>query len=805
MKKNKSVKSRDKINMSFAYAQAKAPTKAPEKRDSVVSHVKNESSRPANSPVNHILQLQETVGNQAVQRLIGRGAIRAKLDYCRSNDNCELDSGKIEANSNLFLKSRLSTFPATHRDIDSTDAGESSRKAAPSETSKAETAHPTGIISTRVDKQKLHFGAHYVHRLKSSGKSLEGVIINEKVTTEKDDFDPKKKGVVAVKLESRKKEKCPPVNAKNEIGDRIWASFGTFVYAINRLRRKKKLGESLLGESVDHQELYYWNNSNPIGWKKFVDVKIEQRLYDMPGLLVLTIDNGLWADQEEFTPFKPKPEEKSERKLSNAEPIKKTKQSADYVIQPKLMIGPANDIYEQEADKVAEQITRMPQPNLQTQNRKGARIKSKYLFRQIAPSAQMLRKEEKNEHNRGKALPNSSLEIPSDLEVRIQSLKGAGQPLPNSARAFFESFFGYDLSSVRIHIGAPASELTMALRADAFTTKENVVFGSNQYDTETRQGRLLLAHELTHVVQQRQSFGNALTVQRQAKGPKITFKVGMKVIEHPDGKLEVEVVKPWKTGSGLASTYLGMARVAGIDPKLLASELVNSGAYKSLDQVRRLFFVGTRIFVRNGKIMSISTRGKGYEVVEKAWELVRLPDKIVFYPQKPSDPTETILGWRAEKIHEKHKVPIEKIKSIYDVFEFLDKIPEKHKELSGVKSVEPFISELLFLGHGHSGMFKFGETYCSIEDLKKIKSGKAERHLKPNALVKLDGCKVAAAPYGEQFMCEVGRVFFGNKPGRIWGNTGNVVPSDSYPNAPITIKWPDCKKKIRLDESLGIP
>jgi len=453
-------------------------------------------------------------------------------------------------------------------------------------------------------------------------------------------------------------------------------------------------------------------------------------------------------------------------------------------LQAKLRIGLPPDEYEREADKAANAIMRVSKPRIQRQT-------------EI---------EEEKEILQTSVSGGRSPETTGNFEFSIQSLKLGGEPLPESVRTFFEPRFGCDLSEVRVHTDSRSACAANALNALAFTSGHDIFFGTGEYKPDRTSGKKLLAHELTHAIQQRHSVGNALMFKRNAEEPKITFKLGMKVTEHPDGRLEVEVVKPWKAGSGAASTYLGMARVAGIDPKLLASELVNSGAYKSLEHVRKVFFVGTRIVIKNGKIISVSTRGKGYEFVEEAWAPARLPERIVFYPPKSSDPTEIILGLRAEKIHEKHKeVPIERMESIKSVFDYLDKIPERYKELSGVKRVAPFISELHFLGHGKPGRFKFGPSSYSTEDLKKIESGKAERHLKPNALIKLDGCEVAAYPDGKRFMCEVGRVFFGNKPGSIWASRGIVVAGESAGNEPITVEWPDCKKEIRRDESLGIP
>ena len=82
-------------------------------------------------------------------------------------------------------------------------------------------------------------------------------------------------------------------------------------------------------------------------------------------------------------------------------------------------------------------------------------------------------------------------------------LSSAGQPLDTGTRAFMESRFGHDFSKVRIHTDAKAAESARAVNALAYTVGRDVVFGAEQYTPGTMQGRRLLAHELTHVVQQR--------------------------------------------------------------------------------------------------------------------------------------------------------------------------------------------------------------------------------------------------------------------------------------------------------------
>jgi hypothetical protein len=87
-------------------------------------------------------------------------------------------------------------------------------------------------------------------------------------------------------------------------------------------------------------------------------------------------------------------------------------------------------------------------------------------------------------------------------ELRISIPGGGGQPLPQSVRTFFEPRFGRDFSRVRVHKDTQAAESAQAADARAFTTGQDVVFGAGQYAPATSEGGRLLAHELTHVVQQ---------------------------------------------------------------------------------------------------------------------------------------------------------------------------------------------------------------------------------------------------------------------------------------------------------------
>jgi hypothetical protein len=84
----------------------------------------------------------------------------------------------------------------------------------------------------------------------------------------------------------------------------------------------------------------------------------------------------------------------------------------------------------------------------------------------------------------------------------IKSLNGKGKPLPADSNAFFSSRFGYNFSDVKVHTGKEAAGTAKALNAKAYTIGNDIVFNEGQLNTGTSEGKKLMAHELTHVVQQ---------------------------------------------------------------------------------------------------------------------------------------------------------------------------------------------------------------------------------------------------------------------------------------------------------------
>jgi hypothetical protein len=165
--------------------------------------------------------------------------------------------------------------------------------------------------------------------------------------------------------------------------------------------------------------------------------------------------------------------------------------------QPKLTINQANDPYEQEADSVADKVMRMPINEQPFFSPKPVSVSG--LQRKCAECEE----EEKNLQRKEKG--SGDTHASNELESYIGNINSSGTPLPGNVRSFFEPRFGYDFSNVKIHTDSVAAKSAQSVNALAYTSGNNIVFNKNQYSPETDSGKKLLAHELTHVVQQSKS------------------------------------------------------------------------------------------------------------------------------------------------------------------------------------------------------------------------------------------------------------------------------------------------------------
>ncbi|MBI1299067.1 DUF4157 domain-containing protein [bacterium] len=170
------------------------------------------------------------------------------------------------------------------------------------------------------------------------------------------------------------------------------------------------------------------------------------------------------------------------------------------MIQAKMTLGPANDTYEHEADHVADQVVRTMDNNSAT----GAPgIQRMGEEEEMLQGKRIQRMGEEEEMLQGKQMhgPEGG-EVDETVQQSIQSARGSGRPLDDGVRTSMEQGFGADFSQVRVHTGPQADALNRSLNAKAFTTGGDIFFGQGQYQPDNTSGQKLLAHELTHTVQQ---------------------------------------------------------------------------------------------------------------------------------------------------------------------------------------------------------------------------------------------------------------------------------------------------------------
>ncbi|AFY82436.1 eCIS core domain-containing protein [Oscillatoria acuminata] len=160
------------------------------------------------------------------------------------------------------------------------------------------------------------------------------------------------------------------------------------------------------------------------------------------------------------------------------------------VLQPKLTIGAANDPYEKEADQVAHQVvTKIHSPAFQDPQPQA----KESIQRQTGPRIGIRRKP---------TTQGEATEATPDLEASIRAARSSGRPIKPSVKEPMEQAFGSDFSQVRIHTDAQSDQLNRSIQAKAFTTGQDIFFRGGEYNPDSIAGQELMAHELTHVVQQ---------------------------------------------------------------------------------------------------------------------------------------------------------------------------------------------------------------------------------------------------------------------------------------------------------------
>lgn len=182
-----------------------------------------------------------------------------------------------------------------------------------------------------------------------------------------------------------------------------------------------------------------------------------------------------------------------------------------------VVISLPGDRHEREADRVADRVMRTPAPPVSWRGPAARVTVPPHLFQpkpRIGPLTPLVQRradctqgqagddQQRIQVRRATGVGAGAEGQVSNLAERVRALDGGGHPLDTATRDFFEPRFARDFSRVRIHTGVAASLLAESVRARAFTYGRNIVFGSGQFAPGSRRGMSLLAHELTHTVQQ---------------------------------------------------------------------------------------------------------------------------------------------------------------------------------------------------------------------------------------------------------------------------------------------------------------
>ncbi|MCL1493072.1 MAG: DUF4157 domain-containing protein [Pseudanabaena sp. Salubria-1] len=222
------------------------------------------------------------------------------------------------------------------------------------------------------------------------------------------------------------------------------------------------------------------------------------------------------------------------------------------IIQAKLSIGEPNDKYEQEADATASKVVQQINSPIQDQSVQRETMEEEEEL-QMKPISSIQREAAMEEDDELQMKPISSIqreameeedelqmkslvqrrenlvrgEASTDLESSIQSARGSGQPLDAGLQENMGQAMGADFSGVKVHTDSHSDQLNQSIQAKAFTTGQDVFFRQGAYDPNSRGGQELIAHELTHVVQQ--NGGAVQQAQRQVmqmkKGKPINNKM----------------------------------------------------------------------------------------------------------------------------------------------------------------------------------------------------------------------------------------------------------------------------------------
>lgn len=329
-------------------------------------------------------------------------------------------------------------------------------------------------------------------------------------------------------------------------------------------------------------------------------------------------------------------------------------------VQTKLTIGKPNDKYEQEADRVADQVVRtkpaaasgagrMPapaiqsKPRLQKMDEEEVQAKSFPTIMRM-PEEELQARIQKTEDEEVQTKPaGNTPQVASDsIQNQIEQSKGGGSPLSSSTQSFMESRIGADFSNVKIHNDSNAHKLSAKLNAQAFAVGNNVFFNQGKYNPESQSGKHLLAHELTHTVQQGSAIQTRIQKQDNTDGQAEIMAADVKYIK---GILRTalasnasSVSMTWQKSPG--GLIVGFTRHGKNDLKGLSSQL----AINDINSLVKIFYNSSN-----------KEAGLNFTRSSKGWLFSYLPTPLPKKKMVPKPKPKTVK--RVGNVEERISIP----------------------------------------------------------------------------------------------------------------------------------------------------
>jgi hypothetical protein len=224
--------------------------------------------------------------------------------------------------------------------------------------------------------------------------------------------------------------------------------------------------------------------------------------------------------------------------------------------QPKLNIGKPHDQYEAEADKVADQVVSKspltdqpffaPSASPPVRSIHTAPVQKNPVAESSTPLSQKEGAEDEmlqmqplsEEESMLQAKSDSTPQVPADFESGLNRSKGGGSPLSPGVKNQMESGFDTDFSNVRIHTDSGAEQMSRQISAQAFTHGNDIYFNEGKYNPASKSGQHLIAHELTHTVQQATSVQPKMI--QKIDEPATPISIDEVTNQHPNSKGRIE-------------------------------------------------------------------------------------------------------------------------------------------------------------------------------------------------------------------------------------------------------------------------